>query len=102
MFGSYPCAMALTLLIEVPIVLLLTPAEKRRALVPVALLLNGFSHPLATLCHWEGLAPLAAIEGVVFLVEFIGYRLAGRMGWGRALACSALANGVTAGLTLLL
>jgi hypothetical protein len=92
--------LALTFAIEAPIVLLLT-RRARVAWTPWLLLVAGVNAVAYTAFTW-GLAAnwpmeredggLFVLEGAVVLFEGTVYALAGRLGWGRALLASLVAN----------
>lgn len=85
---------ALTLLVELPIVYLLAPRERRPGVLLDALLLNGFTWPLATLAVHQGL-PWWPVEAGVVLVEAFGYWRLGRIGARRAMVLATAANAAT-------
>jgi len=71
----YLTLLVATVLIELPLALLLAPRNARNRLIPVVVLLNGFTHPLAAIAvYWSG-AHLLIVELLVFLAEAAGYRL---------------------------
>lgn len=100
-FAGYFLALAITLAVELPIVGALVRSRVERGWWIPVLLLNLFTHPLANLAHWEGLAPFVVIEATVVLVEAGGFAFLLRLGPGRALLVSLAANTVTAAGSLL-
>ncbi len=70
--GTYFLALGVTIAVEIPLLLVCTPSRDRARVWQIALLLNLFTHPLANLAYWEGLAPLLIIEVGVVVVEALG------------------------------
>ena len=96
---NWPTAFALTAAIELPLVAAVAPSALRRRAALDSLAVNLLTHPLAWLSFGAGWLPWATIELLVLAVEAIAYRTVTRLSWPRALAASALANGVTAALS---
>jgi hypothetical protein len=110
---SYPVALVATVAVEVPLYagLLprLAPVSPRRAAV-VGLAVNVVSHPLL----WfvlvplgrsisdRTLAPVAAAEIAVWLLEAAGAHRFAPAAWRTSLAVAAVANAITIGIGLLL
>jgi hypothetical protein len=97
-WDRYGLALALTLLIEVPLVALCIPRERRGRAAWDALFLNLFTHPLANLVYGQGVS-FFVVEAAVALVETCGYRVVTGLGWGRAAAIGVGVNAVTAALS---
>ena len=92
---------AITLAIEVPIVVAIGPRGRLRSVTLDAVLANLLTHPLAWIAICQG-ANWWLIEAIVPLVEAGVYRSVTRMSPTRALAAALLANGVTAALSFVL
>jgi hypothetical protein len=91
----------LTIVLEVAIVLLLAPADRRRRAALVAAVANLVTHPIALAAVATlsgGWAAWGAVEAAVTLVELLAYRAFGRLTWSRAALCAVVANAATAGL----
>lgn len=97
-WDRYGLALALTLLIEVPLVALCVGRERRARATWDAILLNLLTHPLANLSCWHG-ASFHVVEAAVVVVETCGYRLVTGLTWGRAAAVGVGVNVVTAALS---
>lgn len=91
----YELALALTLLIEVPLALALVGPGKRRRAAWDAPLLNLLTHPLAWVAYRRVGAPLLLVEVVVTLVEAAGYAWVTGLTARRALLVSSTCNLVT-------
>ena len=100
--STYFLALGVTIAVEIPLLLVCTPSRDRARVWQIALLLNLFTHPLANLAYWEGLAPLLIIEVGVVVVEALGYFLLTPLSLRRSLALAALANLITGLGSLLL
>lgn len=98
----YEVALALTLLIEVPLALALVGAGARRRAAFDAPLLNLLTHPLACAAFLRLAAPMAAVEIAVTLVEAAGYRWVTGLDARRALLVSSLCNLTTTALGVVL
>lgn len=88
-------AFALTLAIEVPIVMVLAP--RRRRTLGVAVCAQMFTHPLAWLAFQQGVLGWWSVEAAVVIAEGAIYSL----GFGRpaaAFGVSLVANAISAGL----
>ncbi len=97
----YEVALALTLLIEVPMALALVGASARRRALWDAPLLNLLTHPLACAAYLRLAAPLLLVEVVVTLVEAAGYRWVTGLSARRALLVSTVCNVTTTALGVL-
>ena len=95
---TYPLALLLTLVIELPIVLGLAG---RRA-VPTAVALNLVTHPLLWLAMLRFGVGLWTAEAAVVAAEAIGYRFVAGLTAGRAAGISFLANGLSLAIGLAL
>ena len=100
---SWPVAFLLTLLLELPVVLWLTPTAHRRRLLPWILLANGTSHPTLWFVLFPLLLPrydystvLVLAEALVFAYEGILYAVALRD--VRGVGLSVVANGFSLGV----
>lgn len=91
----------LTLLIELPVILLLLQSKRKQVLM-IAFLLNLFTWPLLHYIYFSSQANELLLEGAVFLAEGIGYQLFFRKGWKTSLLISLLANGLSYGIGLLM
>lgn len=95
-------AFLLTVSIELPVVLLLAPAARRRRAAGDACAANLLTHP----CAWWAVLSLGAswwlVEAAVAFVEAVVYRTSTGLSWPRAALTSLLANGVTATIGALL
>lgn len=99
---SYVVALVLTLAIEVPIAVGLTPAGSRRRMWIDAALLNLFTHPLLTVGLRWNVWDFWSGEALVWLAEAVGYALVSGLRPGRAVLISTVCNGITVILALLL
>ena len=97
-WDRYGLALALTLLIEVPLVALCVPRDRRGRAAWDALFLNLFTHPLANLTYWQGVN-FYVVEAAVVVVETCGYRLVTGLTWRRAAGVGVGVNVVTAALS---
>jgi hypothetical protein len=100
-----PLLTLLTIVVEVALVLLLAPKDRRRRAALVAAVANLVTHPIALAAVGllpGGWASWFAVETAVALVELLAYRYGGRLTWSRAVLCALATNGVTAGLGALL
>ena len=95
-------AFALTVAIELPIVVLLVGRGRRRRAPLDALAANLLTHPLAWWAVMSGAAPWLFTELCVVAVEACVYRAATRLGWASAAMTALAANLVTAAIGLLL
>lgn len=98
----YEAALALTLLVEVPMALALVGAAARRRAAWDAPLLNLLTHPLACAAYVRLAAPLLLVEVVVTLVEAAGYRWVTGLSARRALLVSLLCNATTTAIGVVL
>lgn len=96
---NWVSAFALTAAIELPLATLCAPAGVRRRTALDSLFANLTTHPLAWYLYGAGLVPWVPLEVGVAAAEALVYRAVTRLPWRRALAASALANGVTAALS---
>lgn len=98
----YLTLLSMTVLVELPVALLLAPSGSRRRLIPDAVLLNGFTHPLAAIAvYWLG-APLPLVEFLVFLAEAAGYHRVSGFGIRRAIVISLSCNAITTAIGLMI
>ena len=95
----YLLTLGLTLLIELPLVWLLTRRRCGNAMLLPALLANLVSHPLATLAVSDHLLPWIVAEALVVVFEGLVYHLVGRLGLVRALLIAFVTNLLTAALS---
>jgi len=99
---AYAFAFALTVAIELPIVLMFAPrALRRRTLVDVSLV-NLVTHPLGWMAVQYGAMPWLPAELSVTVIEFLVYARITRFPVVRAAAAAATANSVTAVLAVIL
>jgi hypothetical protein len=91
----------ITLLIELPIVILYFRKEWKRALT-VAILLNLFTWPLLHIFLFETRININYLELVVALVEGFGYFLLMKCRWWQALLLSFFVNGLSYGVGILI
>jgi len=99
---SYAPLLLLTLAIECRVIAAIAPRGERRNYLAVCLALNLLTHPLATLLSWRWGADILLIEGLVLLVEWLGYaRLLG-LSTVRSLWCSFATNLCSAAIAFVL
>lgn len=95
-------AFLLTVMFELPLVLLLSPTSRRQRAAGDCCAANLLTHP----CAWWAVLSAGAswwlVEGIVALVEAAIYRVSTGMTRPRAVATSLFANGVTATIGALL
>ncbi|MFN3243865.1 MAG: hypothetical protein ACE37K_20330 [Planctomycetota bacterium] len=99
---NWATAFALTVAIELPIVVLVAARGRRRRACGDAFAANLLTHPCAWWAVLSAGAPWLLVEALVAIAETLVYRASTRMAWPRAAAASLLANGVTATIGLLL
>jgi hypothetical protein len=87
--------LALTLVIELALVLVLAPRFARRRLLVDALILNLITHPTATMLHGAGLVPFTTVELGVIAAEAAGFAGLSRLPLPVATALSVTINGAT-------
>ena len=95
-------AFALTVGIELPLVVALVPRRARGRAPLDGFAINLCTHPLAWLAVVHYGANWWLVESAVLLAELALYRALTRVTWPRAALVSGVANGVTAALALLL
>ncbi|MFK7739766.1 MAG: hypothetical protein AB8H80_05535 [Planctomycetota bacterium] len=99
---NWPTAFALTVLIELPLIVWLLGSGRRTRAAGDVLAANLLTHPLAwflvRLQDW----PWTLVELLVLAAEACAYRKLRRIPWRRAVLLSSVANGATAALSLLL
>jgi hypothetical protein len=100
--GAYALALALTVLLETALAALLAPRAARRRTAFTAVVLNLFTHPLATLALLHASSPLLGLEVLVAAIEALGYHGAARLSLARALLIALPANAATAAVGVLL
>jgi hypothetical protein len=91
----------LTLLIELPIVLLFFKQDKKYVLL-VAFLLSLFTWPLLHVLLFYTKINLNILEVGIAIVESIGFYLLLNCGWKKALLVGLIANGVSYGVGILI
>jgi hypothetical protein len=91
----------LTFLIEAPVHLLALRRHARLHVLLACLLMNGFTHPLASFASLELGWNYWLIEGLVMLVEGILIQLTWKPGTPQAMGLSLLANALSAGTGLI-
>jgi len=97
---TYAFALALTIAIELPILLVFAPrALRQRTLLDVPLV-NLVTHALGWLAVQDGGLPWLPVELSVALVEFVVYARITKLPIGRAAAAAATANTISATLGL--
>ncbi|MFO1050938.1 MAG: hypothetical protein U1F36_01830 [Planctomycetota bacterium] len=99
--STWAFCFAITLLVEVPIVVACGPRARRGGVALDAVLANTLTHPLAWLAIQHGMN-WWWVEGIVPVVEAVVYRKVTRLTWGRAVWASLLANTTTAALSFAL
>jgi hypothetical protein len=99
---QWALAFALTVAIELPLVAALVPRGARRRAPFDAFAINLCTHPLAWLAVAHYGANWWLVESAVLSAELALYRALTGLTWPRAALVSSVANGVTAGLALLL
>ena len=96
---NWPSAFLLTLAVELPLLALLAPVERRRRTVLDGAAANLLTHPLA----WYAVRELGAswwlVEGCVVVAEALVYVGCTRLPAGRAWLLALFANAVTAALS---
>ena len=98
---SWLQAFALTLAIEVPILMVFAPRRWRSRTVGVAVCTQMFTHPLAWLAFQQGVLDWWSVEGAVVVVEGAIYSLVLSRP-AVAFGVSLIANAISAGLGILL
>jgi hypothetical protein len=88
-------AFALTLAIEVPLVIAFAPRGRRCATAAIAAAAQACTHPLAWLAVVDAQFGWWTVEAAVVAVEALVYAAAGDLRW-RAPAAAMLANGASA------
>ncbi len=91
----------LTLLLELPIVLLFFKSEWKFALL-IGFLLNLFTWPLLHILLFYTGIDINILETGVAITESIGYYLLLQCSWKKAIALGFIANAVSYGVGLLL
>ncbi|MEI9955070.1 MAG: hypothetical protein WDM90_01850 [Ferruginibacter sp.] len=89
----------LTLIIELPIVVLFFKKEWRFALL-IGFLLNLFTWPLLHIVLFYTSINLNILELSVAITESIGYFLLMQCSWKKAIAVGFIANGISYGIGL--
>ena len=90
-----------TLLIELPAVILFFRRQWKRALV-TGFLLNLFTWPLLHIFLFETSVPVNLLEFVIALLEGMGYVLLMRCKWWQGILLSFVVNGLSYGAGLLI
>lgn len=98
---GWTMAWLVTLTIELPVVAACAPHGMRRRSAIDALLANTCTHPLAWIAVAHHPGAWLPVEGAVMVAEALAYGCVTGMPWRRAACAAALANGVTAALSLL-
>ena len=98
---TWPAAFALTIAVEVPLVVAIAPAALRRRAALDAAVLNAFTQPLAWLAVGTFPSCWTEVELAVLLFETCAYARITGLSWPRALAAGGLANLCTAALSFL-
>lgn len=91
----------LTLLLELPVVLLFFKSEWKFALL-IGFLLNLFTWPLLHILLFYTGININVLEIAVAVTEGIGYRLLLNCSWKKAMLLGFLANGISYGTGLML
>lgn len=91
----------LTLVIELPIVLIFFRGERRYALL-TGFLLNLFTWPLLHIFLFYTDIHIGILELAVVVAESIGYYIMMNCKWKKAIALAFVANAISYGLGLLL
>jgi hypothetical protein len=92
-------AFALTVAVELPLVMLCAPRSLRRRAATDSVLANLLTHPLAWLAIGSQTLPWTAAEIAVVIVEAVIYCGLTGLPLPRATLVSLVANGVTAALS---
>jgi hypothetical protein len=95
------CYFLLTLLLELPIVLLLFKPQWKQVLL-VGFLLNLFTWPLLHVLLAETRLDINLLETGVALTEGLGYMMLLRCSWKKAFLTSLLVNGISYGFGVVL
>lgn len=98
---GWATAWLVTMTLELPLVAGCAPHGMRRRSAVDSLLLNTCTHPLAWLAVAHLPGSWVLVEGAVMVAEALAYGLVSGMPWRRAACAAVLANGLTAGLSLL-
>ncbi len=96
---TYLIALAVTILVEVLVAMLILPRRQWRSRLGDVVLINLFTHPLATLAHHWLRVPWLLDESLVFVTEAALYWKVSRLAPGRAVILSFAANLATAALS---
>lgn len=94
-------AFALTCAVEIPLVAGIAVRGQRRRAAVDAFAANLLTHPLAWHAYASEWLSWGTVEALVVVVEAVAYGVVTRMAWPRAIAASAVANGVTMALSFL-
>ncbi|MBP6432592.1 MAG: hypothetical protein KA319_12570 [Ferruginibacter sp.] len=91
----------LTLLIELPIILLLFKKDRKYVLL-IAFLLNLFTWPLLHVLLFYTKINLNILEFCVALIESIGFYFLLNCSWKKAVLAGFLANGISYGIGIII
>jgi hypothetical protein len=91
----------LTLLIELPIILLLFKKDRKYVLL-IAFLLNLFTWPLLHVCLFYTSININVLELGVASIESIGFYFLLNCSWRKGLLAGFLANGVSYGIGIII
>lgn len=95
------CYFFLTLIIELPIVVVFYRKQWKQAVL-VGLLLNLFTWPLLHIFLFESRVDINLLEIIIAVTEGLGYYLLLRCKWWKAMLLSFLANGISYGIGILI
>lgn len=91
----------LTLILELPVILLFYPDQRKEVIIPF-LLLNLFTWPLLHYLLITTDISLWIMEAGVALAEMTGYKFLMNSKWRKSFTASFIANGVSYGAGLLI
>jgi hypothetical protein len=92
---DYLSALGLTIVLEGLVVCCLTTSGERYHLVGASVVINLFTHPLASLCNNGSLDTLVILEATVMVTEAILYCHIMGLPWAKSALLSGAANAST-------
>jgi hypothetical protein len=94
-FLDYLFTLGLTIVLEAVVIVCLITAAERSRLAGASVVINLFTHPLASLCHEGVLATFVTIEATIMVTEAILYRHIMGLTWSKSVLLSGAANAAT-------